>query len=237
MVRVEGRETRGETVHGRLRRDILSGHFRPGERLKFPQLSERYGVSTGAVREALLRLTATGLVTSQAHLGFQVAGVTQERLGMLCDARAEVESLVMRRSVAEGDLAWQSRVLASHHVLEQTPYLPDPVTGQPEPEWLAAHVDFHAALLAGCRNPWLRDLAHSLRDEAELYRRWSAPRPADRAAWTPAKMNAEHRDLLQAALDRDPDAAERELRRIIGLTATLVVTAPATEDSYEPAQI
>ena len=231
MVRVDGRETRGESVQGRLRRDILSGHFRPRERLKFPQLSERYGVSTGAVREALLRLTAAGLVTSQAHLGFQVAGVTQEGLAMLCDARAEIESLVIRRSVTEGDLAWQSRVVAAHHVLEQTPSVSDPVTRRPEPEWLAAHVDFHNALLAGCRNPWLRNHAHALRDEAELYRRWSAPSPADMATWTPEAPSTEHRDLLQAALDRDPDAAERVLRRIIGLTAALVVTVPGTEDA------
>lgn len=118
-----------------------------------------------------------------------------------------------------------------HHVLEQTPYRPDPVTRQPEPEWLAAHVDFHAALLAGCRNPWLWDHALSLRDEAELYRRWSGPQPDDLATWTPTTMGTEHRDLLRAALDRDPDAAERVLRRLIGMTATLLVTVPGTEDS------
>ena len=224
MAGANGQGTRGASVHGRLRRDILSGHFLPAGRLKLPQLSDRYGVSTGAVREALIRLAAAGLVTSQPHLGFQVAGVTQDRLVMLCDARAEIESLVLRRSVTEGDLTWQSRVLATHHVLEQTSHQAGPVTGQPSAQWLAAHVDFHAALLAGCRNPWLRAQAHSLRDQAELYRRWSAP-PAAVTATSDA-ADTEHRDLLQAALDRDPRAADRELRRIIALTATSIVTVP-----------
>ena len=59
VARGAGQQTRSEAVHDRIRADILGGQLRPGQRLKFPELSERYGVSTGAIREPTIgcRLT------------------------------------------------------------------------------------------------------------------------------------------------------------------------------------
>ncbi len=79
-MRDAGRQTRSEAVHDRIRADILSGRLRPGRRLKFPELSERYRGSTGAVREALLKPVARNLVTSEAHHGFKVTDITARGL-------------------------------------------------------------------------------------------------------------------------------------------------------------
>jgi DNA-binding GntR family transcriptional regulator len=220
VAREPGRQTRSEAVHDRIRADILGGRLRPGQRLKFPELSERYGVSTGAVREALLKLVARNLVSSEAHHGFQVTDVTARGLANLTDARAEIESLALSRAISEGDLAWQAQVLAAHHTYEQTPHGD---ADQPSEDWLIAHADFHTALLAGCANPRLRDLAASLREEAELYRRWSRPAPADPHRWTDQADHKEHRDLLDAVMARDGDRANSALRRLIGLTSAMVL--------------
>lgn len=220
MVRGAGQQTRSEAVHDRIRADILSGRLRPGERLKFPELSERYGVSTGAVREALLRLAARNLVTSEPHHGFQVRAVTARGLADLSELRAEIESLALTRAVAEGGLAWQSQVLATHHTFEQTPLGAD---GAHTEAWLIAHADFHTALLAGCGNVRIRDLAASLREEAELYRRWSRPKPGDAAQGTDPAAHDEHRALLDAVLARDADRAEAVLRSLILATSDMVL--------------
>ncbi len=68
----------------------------------------------GAIREALARLVAQGFVQSQAFTGFRVTGLSPVDLQELTDARADLEGLVLRRSVEEGDLAWGSQVLAGH---------------------------------------------------------------------------------------------------------------------------
>jgi DNA-binding GntR family transcriptional regulator len=226
MVRGAGRQTRGEAVHDRLRADILGGRFRPGQRLKFPELSERYGVSTGAVREALLRLAAKNLVQSEAHHGFQVSAVTARGLADLTEIRSVIEPLALTRAIADGDLSWQSQVLAAHHTFEHTPLGAD---GRPAEDWLIAHADFHTALLAGCANARLRDLAASLREEAELYRRWSRPKPgpADPHA---AAGHPEHRALLDAVLTRDAPQAESVLRSLIQTTADLDLDLEPTAD-------
>lgn len=227
MVRETGKRTRSEAVYDRIRADILGGRLQPGRRLKFPELSAAYGVSTGAVREALLKLVARNLVTSEAHLGFRVTEVTARGLADLTDARTEIESLALTRAIDDGDLAWQAQVLAAHHTYEQTP-LGD--GDEPGEDWLIAHADFHTALLAGCANPRLRDLAASLREEAELYRRWSRPTPADpdHRSTDPAG-HQEHRDLLDAVMARDSDQADAILRRMIGDTSRMTLdTDPHT---------
>ena len=220
MAKGAGQQTRSEAVHDRIRADILGGRLRPGERLKFPELSARYGVSTGAVREALLKLTARNLVSSEAHHGFQVTEVTARGLAELTDARTEIESLALGRSIAEGDLAWQAQVLAAHHTFAQTPHGGG---DQPSEQWLIAHADFHSALLAGCANPRLRELAGSLREEAELYRRWSRPAPHAAHRWSDQSVHDEHRHLLDAVMARDSERADTILRGLMGSTAAMVL--------------
>ncbi|MFF7245560.1 GntR family transcriptional regulator [Embleya sp. NPDC008237] len=213
------------------------GRSRPGARLKFPELSERYGVSTGAVRQALLKLVAKNLVRSEAHHGFRVTDVTPRGLAdltdarteieslalsraILTDARTEIESLALSRAIAEGDLAWQAQVPAAHHTFEQTPRDDG---DQPGEDWLIAHADFHTALLAGCANPRLRNLAASLREEAELYRHWSRPNPADARRWTDRAVDEVHRDLLDAVMARDNERADAVLRRMMAGTSGMVL--------------
>ena len=53
-----------DDVHRRLRDAIVDGTFLPGEQLKDGDLAEWLGVSRTPVREALLRLGASGLVSA-----------------------------------------------------------------------------------------------------------------------------------------------------------------------------
>jgi GntR family transcriptional regulator, transcriptional repressor for pyruvate dehydrogenase complex len=57
------RQAVSDTIHARLRGEILSGRLEPGEALPSERaLSEAYGVNRHAIREALKRLQQAGLV-------------------------------------------------------------------------------------------------------------------------------------------------------------------------------
>jgi DNA-binding GntR family transcriptional regulator len=71
-------------------------------------------------------------------------------------------------------------------------------------EWERAHSQFHSALLSASPSPRLLDLAASLRETAELYRRWSSTFTAPE---TRRDVAIEHKALMQAALDMDADRA------------------------------
>jgi DNA-binding GntR family transcriptional regulator len=220
MARTPAGSTRTDDTHQRLRADILAGRLVPGQRLKFPELCDRYGASVGVAREALVRLAGEGLVHTQSHQGYMVTPLSHEDLAELTTARVELESLVLRRSVREGDMHWEANAVAAHHFLERTPLT---VTHDPErlsDEWVTAHAAFHAALLAGCRNHRLLAMAQSLREEAELYRRWSVSlgHEPDR------DVAGEHRDILDAATSRNAALAGDLLREHIAHTAQLLIS-------------
>lgn len=226
MARQAAGRTRTDLVHDRLRSDILGGHLRPGQRLKFPELCERYEASVGVAREALARLASQGLVRAQSRQGYQVAPLSQDDLADLTSARVEIESLVLRRSVVEGDVGWEAQVIGAHHVLERAPLTHEDDPRQVTDRWADAHAAFHGALLAGCTNRRLMQTAASLRAEAELYRRWSVAlgHEPDR------DLAAEHRGLMDAAVGRDPELAADRLREHIAHTAQLLISC-ATEDA------
>ncbi|MFI1920114.1 GntR family transcriptional regulator [Nocardia sp. NPDC020380] len=224
-----GGATRTDGIHQALRADILAGRLIPGERLKFPDLADRYTVSVGATREALTRLVAEGLVVTKPHLGYQVRPLSHQDLAELTEARVEIESLVLRLSVLEGDMRWEAEAVAAHHLLERTPYRDPADPDHPTDEWSQAHAAFHRALLAGCRNQRLIDTARSLRQEAELYLQWSVSLGNE-----PGRdLAAEHRALLDAALARDADHAQELLREHIAHTARLLISCAPDQPNQE----
>src|SRR5689334_18611244 len=156
MTTKQRRTTRTDEVHAWLRADILAGRRRPGTRLKFPELCAQFDASVGVIREALTRLEEQGLVHSEAHQGFEVIRLSLEDLNSLTDARVELEGLVLRRAVREGDIAWEGAVVSAHHVLERTALLEEAGPSRVSDTWAAAHAAFHETLLSGCANGRLR---------------------------------------------------------------------------------
>jgi DNA-binding GntR family transcriptional regulator len=218
-------------VYDAVRADILAGRFLPGEHLPFARVCGEYDTSAGALREVLMRLAEQGLVRSEPQQGFSVAPVSLADLRELTEVRLAVEDILVRRAVAEGSVMWEADLLRAHHVMARTgryePGDPEHVTA----EWVAAHAAFHGALLDGCDNNRFKEIARSARDAAELYRPWSSPAAPD----NDRDADAEHADLLAAALDRDAGRAADLIQRHIQLTADAVTRRlEAAERAPEP---
>ena len=62
-----------EIAYNRFRQRLFTSHLRPGQFVSQRQLSELLDVPVGAVREALKRLEADGLVTVVAQRGVHVS--------------------------------------------------------------------------------------------------------------------------------------------------------------------
>ncbi len=210
--------TTAERVYQALRTDILEGRLAPGKRLGFAQLHDAYRASMGVLREVLTRLTVEGLAVSHAQQGFKVVSLSIEDLQELTDTRCLIESNTLRDSILHGDLEWESAVVAAHHRLQRIPQKSEEDDRLVSNQWAKAHHDFHAALLAGATNRRMRQISEGLRASAEVYRQWSTP-------FEDAKrdVNAEHDDLLAAALDRDADRAAELLVNHLRFTAQLII--------------
>ena len=84
-------QTKKDLALARLRNAIQTGQYKPGERLRQNDLARELGLSSTPVREALLHLLSTGLLTAEAHRGVQVADLNLERIQRIYTARNILE--------------------------------------------------------------------------------------------------------------------------------------------------
>jgi DNA-binding GntR family transcriptional regulator len=204
--------TRTGEVYEALRADILNTRIEPGSKLKIAQLSNRFGVSLSVVREALTRLGEQRLVVANPQRGFSVVGLSVSDLDDLTNVRTQIESMALRDSIAHGGVAWEAEVVAALHRLERTEIYADPA--HVNPDWLDLHRAYHHSLVAGGASTRLREMANTLRDNAELYRMWSRTWAHD----VDRDLQAEHRAIMTAALSGNEEAAVAALSQHIART-------------------
>ncbi len=201
----------------RLREAILAGRLQPGSRLVESDLTSRFGVSRGPVREALRRLTADGLIEHWPHRGAVVRRLTEREIRELFLIRIEMEALAARLAAAASPERRTGFVAAIQPIYADAPRNPC--------EYLNENAAFHDAVMALADNLELRDLA------ARLQLPLIMAQVGD--VLTPAVLNAsvqEHRAVAQAILDRDPEAASARMRAHLERAAALALARRAAGD-------
>ncbi len=96
-----GRSLLRDDVYLRLRDAIVDGTFAPGESLRDGDLAEWLGVSRTPVREAMLRLAASGLIVAQPGRSTVVAEMHEDAVRHARDVVAAMHSLAARLAVPE----------------------------------------------------------------------------------------------------------------------------------------
>jgi DNA-binding GntR family transcriptional regulator len=186
-------------VYEELKEELLNGAHTPGAKLAIEPLAARFGVSAGAVREALSRLTSDRLAVALPQRGFVVAAVSAEDLIALTDVRVDIETRCLRRAIALGSVQWEGQLLSTWHQLSHAAASP---LGRAHPDWARLHAQFHDDLVSACGNIWWLRLREVLYIQAERYRRMVLPR-----ALAKRDINAEHQAILDSTLRRDADEA------------------------------
>lgn len=87
-----------DVVFNTLRKAILTGELKPGERLMEIQLAQRLGVSRTPVREAIRKLELEGLVIMIPRRGAIVAEITVKDLEDVLEVRAVLEELAVQKA-------------------------------------------------------------------------------------------------------------------------------------------
>lgn len=222
MATLRDRSTLGGHVYEQVRGAILSGRLRPGQRLKVSELAAQHEVSLNVVREALNRLTGEHLVRAEPQVGFAVTPLSIEDLADLVKVRLAVETTALGWSIENGDMAWESQVVAAHYRLANTPMTADQQSGLLTYDWIRAHSEFHAGLLSGHSSRRMHDITTTLSDAAELYRRWSLPLAV-------RDLLGEHTEIMQATLARDTERAVTKLSAHIERTRDTIIENVAAD--------
>jgi len=81
-----------QRAYEKLRRMLVTGELKSGDRLSTPSLARQLGVSRTPVREAISRLASEGLIEETSGLGASVRVPPAKELAQLYDLRAILES-------------------------------------------------------------------------------------------------------------------------------------------------
>lgn len=184
----------GKTVAEQLRRLILTGQHKPGERLVEDKLSAELGVSRVPIREALRTLAAEGLVDLPPRRGASVAQLSPAIAHDLVEVRATLEGLNARLAARHHEpaiVAELQQVLTEGNAAAQSGNVDDLVR---------LNGAFHDKLAQAGRNSILWDIMRTLRERTSLVF----------AANTARRSNDdwdEHSRILAAVIDGDEELA------------------------------
>jgi len=205
----------------RLRAEIISGRYKPNEKLRVKSLMQRYGFSSSALREALSRLVTDGLVEAVDQRGFRTTPATRERLIDITETRVTVETVALTRSIEHGDLAWESRIVAAFHRFAGSLHDPADIPVSERGALWVAHDDFHAALISACRSEWLLYFCTLMHQHAERYRFLWEITAVEK--YHQRDVLEEHEALMKATIARDAAKASALLREHFWNTTRLIL--------------
>ena len=86
----------GDQVYEKIKEMIVNNLYLPGETLQIDKLAAEFGVSTTPVREALLRLEGSGLVSIERNKGAVVSTISEETSGYVWQFRRILEAAVAK---------------------------------------------------------------------------------------------------------------------------------------------
>lgn len=202
-------ETVAESTYRQMRADIIFGRLPPGQKLKLENLKGAYETSVSTLREILNRLTSEGLVVAEGQRGFEVAGVSVADLKEIAALRLLLEEHALEQSFEQGDVEWEAQLVSAHYKLARMEkVMASGDTSQAE-DWKRYDWEFHQALIAACGSRLLMETHSSVFDKYLRYQMVALSYRGDVA-------EQEHRQLLEAALQRDSKTAKKILQRHIG---------------------
>ncbi len=206
-----------------IRRELVTGNLPPGEPISIRELYLRFGGGQSAIREALCQLVSDGMVIAEDQRGFRASPLSARDLLDVTRSRVEIEVIALRDAIANGDTEWEARVVSEFHRLSRLPKVEAGDARFIAPDYKEQHRRFHTELISACTSDWMKRFHATLFDHSERYRELVVAAYAD--APPPRDVLAEHRELMDAALERNADLAVKlATAHIEATTANLLKT-------------
>lgn len=153
-----------DVIFEALRKAIVSGDIKPGERLMEVLLAEQMGVSRTPVREAIRRLEAEGLVTMTPRKGTHVSELSIKDMMDVLEVRGALDKLATGLAVKRMEPS-QIKNLEAVHKQYICNVEKNNIDGA-----VRKDVEFHDIIYSASGNPRLIAVATSLREHIFRFR-------------------------------------------------------------------
>lgn len=181
---------------------ILTGVLAPGSRLDEMSLAEKYGVSRTPIREALMQLSAAGLIDIQPRRGATVTRIAPNRLVEMFEVMGNLESMAARLAARRHTDEDRSKILVAIDACRKAISNPD--------DYYYENEHFHTAIYAASHNGFLVEECKRLNRRLRPYRRLQL-----RVRHRVGTSLSEHEAIAEAIFAMDCDRAEKIAREHI----------------------
>lgn len=227
--------TTAELVFDRLKRDVLTGYFRPSEKLVERELTERYGVSRTPLREALKELVRSRLAVTVPYRGVFVRTVSFDFAREVYEMRAGLDGIAGYHAATRATPRELDRLADICAVIgERSEPVEDPEEQQSRRnDILLLNADFHRAVAQMAHNSVLLEKHDELWSSVSLVRQtvW-------RTDLRTESSRDEHLEILAALRDRDAalarDLCERHAQLAWGYVARVATSEMPGATEREP---
>jgi len=196
-LRIGNREMLHNQVCSVLRRAILKGDFKPGQRLVQTELAELTGVSRMPIREALRTLELEGLISMEPHKGAVVRPLKKEDILEIYELRSVLEPLGLKKSM---------RNFTKQDIEKLTSYHEAMLATDNADEYVELNADFHQLLFSCCNSPRLIGFI-------ETISRGFAQDTPQLIPGQIKKSNLEHEGILKEIKNKKPEKASSSLAK------------------------
>ncbi|QNM10575.1 GntR family transcriptional regulator [Lachnospiraceae bacterium OF09-33XD] len=187
-----------DVVFHTLRRGIMQGDLKPGERLMEIKLANRLGVSRTPIREAIRMLELEGLVVMIPRKGAQVAEITEKDLKDVLEVRMGLEELAVKFACQRITEEQLDNLYHASRKFEEA------VKREDLTELAQADVDFHDLIYKATGNERLVQLLNNIREQMYRYRVEYLKDEEIRGS-----LVQEHDTLLEKLSQRDLEGAKQ----------------------------
>lgn len=191
-----------EVVFVTLRRQILRGELKPGERLMEISLANKLGVSRTPIREAIRMLEHEGLAVMKPRRGAQVAKISVQELRDVLEVRESLEILAISKACERMDAEDLSAMDKAAKRFEDLALRP----GADLTALAEADVAFHDAIYNATKNRRLIQILGKLREQMYRFRIEYLKNPSVRR-----ELMEEHRQICEAVKEKDTALAVRRI--------------------------
>lgn len=198
---------RRDSAYERLLSAIIFGDLVPGSAVDEKTLAQEFALGLAAVRDALYRLSLEGLVERQPRIGTRVATLGIRELREVFEARVMLEGAVAGLAAERADAAAIASMREALAGFEQV------VEERDFRRLVRMDRSFHQALAAATLNSMLLRQVTLIHNDAARFWYFGLPR------LDPASVCADiasHMDVVDAIARRDPAAATRAMRAVLG---------------------
>lgn len=216
-----GRINAGERAYAILRDAIVAAELEPGRRLSENELAEQLGISRTPVREALARLREDRLVAIVPQLGTFVTLISPEAVADAAFVREALECSAVRLTSVRIDSNGLEDLQASLQAQERAIEEGDAETFDVLDE------TFHHTLCEYSGHEIAWSLSRRANGHLDRIRRLSLPE-----AGYMAEMLSQHRAVVAAIADADPDRAEQELQHHLRAVLSSLPEIRRTQPEY-----